>query len=171
VVRFRDPLGKGVFAAVGTDANFFHLPGAPVPTWWGFGSRPAKCLVGWVAGPRADRFAAAHAGPRAATERVQAALATLARGLKVRPLALRSAVEDARVFDWVDDPFARGAYSWIPVGGLDAPVALGAPLEGRLFFAGEATDRTGEPGTVHAALASGTRAAAEIAAALGRPRR
>ncbi|HTB57486.1 MAG TPA: NAD(P)/FAD-dependent oxidoreductase [Polyangia bacterium] len=170
-VRFRDPLGKGVFASVGPDANFLHLPGAPIPTWWGFGSRPPRCLVGWVAGPRADRFAAAHAGARPPAERVDAALGALARALKLRPLALRAAVEDARVFDWAEDPFARGAYSWIPVGGLDAPRALGAPLDGRLFFAGEATDRTGEPGTVHAALASGARAAGEIADSLGRPRR
>jgi monoamine oxidase len=64
------------------------------------------------------------------------------------------------------DPWSRGAYSWIPVGGLDAPAALAAPVAGRLFFAGEATDLSGEPGTVHGALASGTRAAAEIVAAL-----
>ena len=171
VVRFRDPLGEGVFAAVGPEASFLYLPGAPIPTWWGFGPRPTRCLVGWVAGPRADRFAAAHARGSVAAERVDAALGALAGALKVRPLALRAAVEDARVFDWADDPFARGAYSWIPVGGLDAPRALGAPLESRLFFAGEATDRTGEPGTVHAALASGARAAGEIAGALGRPPR
>jgi len=57
------------------------------------------------------------------------------------------------------------------VGGLDAPAALAAPLDGRLFFAGEATDTAGDPGTVHGAMATGARAAAEIVAALGRGRR
>src|SRR5262249_32014104 len=100
-----------------------------------------------------------------------AALAGLARALGAAPDALLAAVEDAHVFDWADDPFARGAYSWIPVGGLDAPAALAAPLAGRLFFAGEATDTAGDPGTVHGALAPGARAAAQIAEARTRARR
>ena len=41
---------------------------------------------------------------------------------------------------------------------------LARPIDGRLFFAGEATD-TEHPATVHGALASGQRAAAEIQAA------
>jgi monoamine oxidase len=77
-----------------------------------------------------------------------------------------AAVEDARVFDWSADPWARGAYSWIPVGALDAPAALAMPLAGRLFFAGEATDLVGDPGTVHGAMTTGERAAGEIVAAL-----
>jgi monoamine oxidase len=79
---------------------------------------------------------------------------------------LTASVEDARVFDWAADPWARGAYSWLPVGALDAPAALAAPLGGRLFFAGEATDLVGDPGTVHGAMTTGDRAAAEIIAAL-----
>ena len=72
------------------------------------------------------------------------------------------------VVDWAGDPYARGAYSYIPVGGLDAPAELAAPVEGRLFFAGEATDTAGDPGTVHGALRSGERAARELAAHLRR---
>jgi monoamine oxidase len=39
---------------------------------------------------------------------------------------------------------------------------LGTPLENTLFFAGEATDTSGNNGTVHGAIASGYRAAQEI---------
>jgi monoamine oxidase len=39
---------------------------------------------------------------------------------------------------------------------------LAAPLEGTLFFAGEATDTTGEATTVTGALRSGARAALEV---------
>jgi len=42
------------------------------------------------------------------------------------------------------------------------PQLLAAPLAGTLFFAGEATDSRGEQGTVHGAIASGKRAAAEV---------
>jgi monoamine oxidase len=64
--------------------------------------------------------------------------------------------------DWQADPYARGAYSFIPVGGLDAPRLLSGPVEDSLFFAGEATDLDGQNGTVHGAMASGRRASGEI---------
>jgi monoamine oxidase len=112
-----------------------------------------------VAGPAAERFAAAHA----AADRAAAAVSALAGALRVPPAQLRGFVEDARVFDWGLDPWARGAYSWVPTGALGAPAALAAPVGDRLFFAGEATDSGGDPGTVHGALATGARAAAEIA--------
>jgi monoamine oxidase len=161
----RTPFGVGGAAAIPREAGFIHAPGAIVPTWWSFGPEPRRCLVGWVAGPAADRFASRHAAERASEAWVATAVASLARALGGAggPDALLGAVEDARVFDWARDPYARGAYSWVPVGGVDAPAALGAPVGRCLFFAGEATDTRGDPGTVHGALATGARAAAEIA--------
>jgi monoamine oxidase len=64
--------------------------------------------------------------------------------------------------DWQNDPFSRGAYSYGAVGSDGAQEALGRPIESTLFFAGEATDTTGNNGTVHGAIASGRRAAKEI---------
>ncbi len=37
---------------------------SPVPVWWTFGPEPHRCLVGWVAGPAANRLAAACAARR-----------------------------------------------------------------------------------------------------------
>ena len=63
---------------------------------------------------------------------------------------------------WAADPFSRGSYSYIPVGTTDAARdELARPVEGRLFFAGEATSRH-YPATVHGAYLSGVRAAKEI---------
>jgi len=39
-------------------------------------------------------------------------------------------------------------------------------VDGTLFFAGEATDAEGRTGTVHGAIASGRRAAAQVEKAL-----
>ena len=64
--------------------------------------------------------------------------------------------------DWSTDPFSLGAYSYIGVGGVDAPSELAKPVENTLFFAGEATDSNGQSGTVDAAIVSGKRAAREI---------
>jgi monoamine oxidase len=157
VARFRTELGRGLFGAVPRDASFVLVPGAPVPTWWVAAPLPSNCLVGWAAGPAADRLRG-----RGADAVVRAALRGLATGVGASARSLAADLEDVRVFDWGSDPFARGAYSWVPVGGLDAPAALATPVGDCLFFAGEATDVGGDPGTVHGALATGARAAQQI---------
>jgi len=71
-------------------------------------------------------------------------------------------MEDSYTYNWRGDPFSRGSYSYIPVGGLKAPAVLAQPVKDTLFFAGEATNTAGHSGTVHGAMASGIRAAQEI---------
>jgi monoamine oxidase len=69
-----------------------------------------------------------------------------------------------RVTRWGSDPFARGCYSHLPVGAsYDCFDDLAAPVGDRLFFAGEATERTHE-GTVHGAYLSGVREGRRVAA-------
>jgi monoamine oxidase len=72
---------------------------------------------------------------------------------------------DVHVTRWRDDPWPLVSYSYLPVGaGPDDLRALAEPVNGRLLFAGEAT----EPllnATVHAALVSGLREARRIAGA------
>jgi monoamine oxidase len=76
-------------------------------------------------------------------------------------------VEESDVHLWNLDPWTRGAYSYLPPGtSLQERRVLAQPVEGRLFFAGEATHFTGESGTVSGAIASGERAAAEVLEAL-----
>ena len=68
---------------------------------------------------------------------------------------------------WAHDPFARGSYSHALPGHADKRAVLAAPVDGRLFFAGEATS----PhffSTAHGARDSGERAAKEVLAALPR---
>lgn len=63
---------------------------------------------------------------------------------------------------WTIDPFALGAASFTPVGVVAGTrLALGNPVDGRVFFAGEATDEDA-PGTVRGAINSGMRAAREL---------
>ncbi|MFW5660873.1 MAG: FAD-dependent oxidoreductase, partial [Oceanicaulis sp.] len=62
------------------------------------------------------------------------------------------------------DRFARGSYSFLSASSRpDDRLVLAAPVEDRLFFAGEATEPD-KPSTVHGAVMSGRRAAQEIAA-------
>ncbi len=66
---------------------------------------------------------------------------------------------------WVSDPHILGGHSFMRPGHGFARGDLAEPIEGRIFFAGEAT--SGESwATVHGAYESGRRAVSEIAAAL-----
>jgi monoamine oxidase len=63
-----------------------------------------------------------------------------------------------------NSPRAHGAYSYVTVGGTRARGLLAKPVDRTLFFAGEATDTSGQASTVAGALASGQRAARELLA-------
>ncbi|MGW5879627.1 flavin monoamine oxidase family protein [Nocardiopsis terrae] len=66
---------------------------------------------------------------------------------------------------WMDDPFARGGFSFTAVGAGDGDrAALGEPIGDRVFFAGEATEIE-HTATVHGALLSGRREAERILSA------
>ena len=74
--------------------------------------------------------------------------------------ALDDLLDAAWTHDWSADPFSRGAYPYVCVGGR--PKSFARPP---LYFAGDAWDV--EVGTVGAAVASGTRAGRAVARNLG----
>jgi len=66
---------------------------------------------------------------------------------------------------WASDPYAFGAYSFLPAGAeFSLRRHLAAPVADRVFFAGEATS-SDYPATVHGAYLSGQQAALELLAA------
>jgi monoamine oxidase len=73
---------------------------------------------------------------------------------RVRPLALHR---------WGADPFARGSYSFALPGEADKRAVLAAPVDGRLFFAGEACSPH-DFSTAHGAYRTGIAAAEAILA-------
>lgn len=77
---------------------------------------------------------------------------------------LRKAAIDSRRVSWGFDAFARGGYAHLPPGEAHARVELARPESDKLFFAGEATAYDSNPQTVHGAIESGWRAAAECGA-------
>jgi monoamine oxidase len=136
--------------------SFLLATDETIPTWWTSYPLVAPLLTGWVGGPRAAQVSQAD------SRIVEQAVETLARMLHVPPKELEAGLESWHMHNWRNDPFARGAYSYVRVGGLDAPRQLGEPMADTLFFAGEATDTEGQTGTVHAAIASGNRVVREI---------
>lgn len=62
---------------------------------------------------------------------------------------------------WGRDPLAMGSYSYAVPGHADDRAALAEPVDGRIFFAGEACSEV-DYSTAHGAYISGVKAAAEI---------
>lgn len=136
--------------------GFLNARGAAFPTWWSADPLETPVLTAWAGGPAAVALAGVPE-PEVAGR----ALRTIAELLGVPERRLASRLEAWRMHDWQADPFARGAYSYLGVGGVAARRAFAKPVKGALFFAGEATDPE-QSGTVAGAIASGLRAARQL---------
>lgn len=140
------------------NAFFQYLgPEGEAPSgWWAqWFTMPA------AAGPIVLAFNAGHRGRQVesapATDVLAGALPVARQlfGADITPVAVRSS-------DWTLDPYALGSYSFhAPGSGLDDRRRLQEPVDDRLFLAGEAVG-VDNPATVHGALLSGRRAAAEL---------
>jgi monoamine oxidase len=160
-LRFGEPfwMSKRFAAAAGDERldtlSFLHgTSDVDFPIWWTTYPVRSPLLVGWCGGPKALQLAG-----RSSDEIEAAAVRSLAKLLPTTAATLRKHLISSHVHDWISDPFSRGAYSYSRVGGDDAPARLARPVEGTLFFAGEAADPEGRTGTVHGAIATGRRAA------------
>lgn len=168
-LRFRERFWKdirGEKAKSLANTSFLFSQDEWFPTWWTTSPRDYPLLTGWAAGARAQRLA----GQRNEFF-VEQALAALTRLLKVGRSELEALLASAHTHDWQNDPWSRGAYSYVTVGGNGAAAALAAPLEDTLFFAGEAADYSGHYGTVHGALATAHRAAEAVLSVIPASRR
>lgn len=83
-------------------------------------------------------------------------------GIETEPIFLRE--------DWTTNEHILGGYS-IPLAGAtnDDRKAIGQPISNKLFFAGEATDVSGQAGMVNGALASAERCAEEVVTSILNP--
>ncbi len=155
VLRFREAFWESNTKLA--DAGFLLSDEQCFPTWWTPRPVHAPVITGWSAGPHADSLLGQ---PRSAI--IKHALKDLARITNFNVPRVSSLVEAAYLHDWHEDPFSRGAYSYVPAGALPFRAALAEPVAETLFFAGEATELSGHSATVHGAIASGRRVAERI---------
>jgi monoamine oxidase len=167
-LRFRErfweslPRGSGKHSKTMDDMSFLLSQDDWFPTWWTMSPQKLPLLTGWAPFHCAERLSG-----QSESFVLEQSLRTLHRLLGLDVKELENLFEHIYRHDWQNDPFSRGAYSYGKVGEERAQEELASPVENTLFFAGEATDTGGHNGTVHGAMASGKRAAAEITKAAG----
>lgn len=136
---------------------FFLFSKTKIPTWWTQYPAPYTTLTGWVAG----QSTAALTGLSDELI-VEAALNSLSEIFNIPLSQLHAELLMSKVNDWLSDPFALGAYSYPTPQSASAIAVLRTPIDGKVYFAGEALNDGGLVGTVEAALTSGTYAANKI---------
>jgi monoamine oxidase len=155
---FREPFWKQLADPQNLkDLGFLFSFSETPRVWWTTHPESCNVLTGWVGGPRA-----ATLNQLTEEELSSQAVITLAKIFDVTPDHIHQSLIGCYTHNWQQDPFSRGAYSYVAAGGIDAPQQMSHPVSDTLFFAGEHTDTTGHWGTVHAAMRSGLRAATQI---------
>jgi monoamine oxidase len=155
VLGFREPFWRDVGPL--QDLLFLHALEQPFPVWWTALDPDVPLLTAWAGGPQVDRLDTTD--ERALLE---LAIASLAATLDLDRSDVARRLESHHSHDWNADPFSRGAYTYVTVGGSQAHRTLARPVANTLFFAGEGTCGGGYNATMEGALRSGRRAAEEV---------
>ncbi|MDB6098608.1 MAG: hypothetical protein QOK23_916 [Gammaproteobacteria bacterium] len=154
---------SGIDAAL-KSLSFLFTPSLLPGTWWTSFPDESAVLTAWAGGPKAKRLGQLIAAKEGGEALLNQCLDTLAMVFDRSLADIKGLLLSWHVHDWDGDEYSRGAYSYVPVNALDAPLKLTCPVGNTLFFAGEHTDTSGHWGTVHAALATGRLAARRVLA-------
>lgn len=126
------------------------IGGSIIPEYWITGvarNSNANLLTAFVMGEKAEQLAAmGNDAVNAVTAELNQYFATQAASGSLQQFIIKN---------WMDEPFIKGAYSYIKAGQVNQRKEYAAPISAKCFFGGEAANYTGHPATVHGALESG----------------
>jgi monoamine oxidase len=120
-----------------------------IPTWWSQIPDNRPILTGWLGGPSAETL---NENDEAI---FQSAIESLSNAMDYPVANIQKHMNAWHVDQWTQDQFSKGAYSYAMIGSADAVKFLQQPIEGTLYFAGEALYSGPHRSTVEAALVSG----------------
>jgi monoamine oxidase len=156
LLEFRTPFWREQRPGTKT---LFILSQQPVPVWWSQVEEGSGLLTGWLTGKNMRRFR--ELDPQGRLEECLLSLAAIFS----RDIAfLRDQLAVFRIFDWQEQPYVHGGYSYDMVITPACRKVLQTPVAETLYFAGEAIYEGNAPGTVEAALHSGLEVADKIIA-------
>jgi monoamine oxidase len=156
LLEFRTPFWREIRPGAQT---LFVISEQAVPTWWTQVDEGSTLLTGWLTGEDMRRFQALD--PQ---DRLAHCLSSLAAIFSRDIAFLRDQLAAYRIFDWQDQPFVHGGYSFDMVMTPACRQLLRTPVAETLYFAGEAIYEGSAPGTVEAAFHSGLEVAEKIIA-------
>jgi monoamine oxidase len=154
LLEFRTPFWREIRPGAQT---LFILSEQSVPTWWTQADEASTLLTGWLTGENMRRFQAL--GPH---DRLASCLSSLAAIFSRDIALLEDQLAAFRIFDWREQPYVHGGYSFDMVTTPACRQLLRAPVAETLYFAGEAIYEGSAPGTVEAAFHSGLEVAEKI---------
>lgn len=128
-----------------------------IGTWWTQNPNENNLLIGWLAGPRAEKLR--HSNDSVILEQ---AIESLQHIFSIPKEKLADQLLRGKVYNWTADPFTLGAYSYSTIHTSAAQKVMLNPVENTLFFAGEALYSGTETGTVEAAFSSGRDVAGQV---------
>lgn len=142
-----------------TDTHRLHmvLSDMSIPTWWTQSPIHTPLLTGWLSGPKAQEMKNDND-----EQILLQSLNSLSHIFKIDSNDLKKKMRWWKVFNWSNDPFTRGSYSYSTLHTAKARTVVMEPVENTLFFAGEALYEGPEMGTVEAALISGLKVSSKI---------
>jgi monoamine oxidase len=156
LLEFRTPFWRELRPGAQT---LFILSEQPVPVWWTQAEEGSTLLTGWLTGENMRRFQALD--PQ---DRLERCLSSLAAIFSRDIALLREQLAASRIFDWLEQPYVHGGYSFDTVATPACRQLLRKPVAETLYFAGEAIYEGSVPGTVEAAFHSGLEVAEKIIA-------
>jgi monoamine oxidase len=138
------------------DAQFI-LSDCFIPTWWTYYPTASPVLTGWLGGPRAAQLA-----DKPDAFFLEKALESLSSIFSISEEELKKSLRNSRIFNWKNEPWSRGAYSYSKPGFRSARIISRKSIQSRIYFAGEAYYEGAHPGTVEAAVVNGLETARQL---------
>jgi monoamine oxidase len=117
------------------------------PTWWTQLPNETPLLTGWAGGERARKM-------KNSSEEfiLDKAVHSVASILDLPVKNIRSSLNASFIFNWQENEYARGAYSYGLPGSPAAREMLAKPVADTIYFTGEGLYEGDSPGTVEAAI-------------------
>ncbi len=135
----------------------FILTDEQVPTWWTQLPAESTLLTGWLGGAKAaEKIFEDDAAL------LQTALQSLSAIFHMPPAMLREELIHHKIVNWQTVQHVKGGYSYCTLGTEQAIKVLSSPIDGTIFFAGEAIAEGNSQGTVESALQSGYETARKL---------
>src|SRR5262249_18490599 len=101
------------------DLGFIHASDPAIPTWWTLLPVRAPIIVGWIGGAKAEELVA-----KDQEFILDRAVESLASVLGISQSQVSDHLAASYIHNWHSDPFARGAYTYLPIGGVAAQEVL-----------------------------------------------